>query len=433
MSDRTTPRKPSEPPSRRTFLKRSAAGLVGGTLAAALGSARMAHAAGDDTIRVGLVGCGGRGNGAAVNAANADPGMRLVALADIFEDQLEHGRAVLSQQLGEKFAVDRDHLFSGFDAYKKLIDSDVDVVLLATPPHFRPAHLAAAVDAGKHVFCEKPVAVDPTGVNSVLATCDRAAEKKLSLVSGLCWRYDEGVRQTMAQIKEGALGDIVAVQENYLTGTLWHRGRNPAWSEMEYQIRNWLYFTWLSGDHIVEQHVHSLDKALWLMDDKPPLRCVGLGGRQVRTGEEWGNIFDHFSVCYEWAGGVKVFAYTRQMSGCAGDVDDYVLGTKGRAQVLKYRIDGEKPWRFRGESPSMYDAEHRELFASIRNGTPINNGRYMSYATMMAIIGREACYTGQTITWEEAMRSMQDLTPPKYEWGDTPVPEVAVPGVTKFA
>ncbi len=313
------------------------------------------------------------------------------------------------------------------------MESDVDVVILTTSPHYRPQHLRAAIDAGKHVFCEKPVAVDPNGVRSVLATSKLAEKKGLNIVSGLCWRYDLGVRETIGRIKDGAIGDIVAIHENYLTSTLWHRDPkpgDPAWSEMENQNRNWLYYTWLSGDHIVEQFIHSLDKAMWLMDDQPPVSAVGLGGRQVRTEPKWGNIFDHHAVCYEWENGVKVFAYTRQMAGCHNNVDDYVLGTKGKAQVLKSKVNDEVV--FRGKKPSMYDQEHKELFAAIRAGTPINNGHYMSYSTMLAILGREACYTGQKLTWSNAINANVQLGPTKYEFGDVPVPPVATPGVTKF-
>ncbi|MCO6459561.1 MAG: Gfo/Idh/MocA family oxidoreductase [Pirellulaceae bacterium] len=421
--------------TRRAFLQQSSAAMVGGSLAATLAGGQFAHAAGNDTLKIALVGCGGRGTGAAVNALNADENVRLTVMADAFADQLNKSRQALAAQFpnSDKLAVNDDQAFVGFDAYQKVMQTDVDVVLLCTPPHFRPAHLQAAIDAGKHVFCEKPVAVDPAGVRQVLKTAQQAQEKNLSIVSGLCWRYDYGVRETMKRIQDGAIGELLTVQENYLTGTLWHRGREPQWSEMEYQMRNWLYFTWLSGDHIVEQHVHSLDKAMWLMGDKPPLHCVGLGGREVRKEEMWGNIFDHFAICYEWENGAKVFAFTRQMKGCEGDVEDYVVGTRGRAKLLRHEIEAEEKWRYRGPKPSMYDVEHKELFAGLRSGNIINNGLYMSYSTLLAIMGREACYTGQKITWDQAINSPQDLSPKAYEWGEVPVPAVAVPGVTTFA
>jgi predicted dehydrogenase len=397
----------------------------------------MVHAAGDDTLKVALIGCGGRGSGAAQNAVNADPNAQLTVLCDIFPDQLERAKKTLSRALGNKYAVADDHCFSGFDGYKQVMETDVDVVLLCTPPHFRPAQLKAAVDANKHIFCEKPIAVDAPGVRSVLATSEEARKKKLSLVSGLCWRYDYGVRETMDRIKNGSIGDIVAIQENYLTSTLWHRGRKPDWSEMEYQVRNWLYFTWLSGDHIVEQFIHSLDKTMWLMNDEPPQKCFGLGGRQVRTDEDFGHVYDHFAVCYEWANGVKSFAYTRQMASCENEVEDYVLGTKGRAKVLAHEIEGPSAWKYpveqKRKNPSMYDIEHIELFAGIRAGNPINNGVYMSQSTLLAIMGREACYTGQTITWDQMMKSEVKLGPETYAWGEAPKPTVAMPGQTKFA
>jgi predicted dehydrogenase len=307
-------------------------------------------------------------------------------------------------------------------------------VLLCTPPHFRPAQLEAAIAAGKHVFCEKPVAVDGPGVRSVLETVEQARKKNLSIVSGLCWRYDYGVKETMKRILGGEVGEILSIQENYLTGPLWHRGREANWSEMEYQIRNWLYFTWLSGDHIVEQHIHSLDKALWLMHDQPPAKCFGLGGRQVRVDEQWGHIYDHFAVCYEWANGVKTFAYTRQMPNCFNEVEDFVIGTEGSARVLANTVQGKKGnWTYSGDKPSMYDVEHQELFAGLRSGNIINNGIYMSYSTLLAIMGREACYTGQEISWEQALHSQSSLTPEKYHWGDVQIPTVAVPGETKFS
>ncbi len=424
----------AQPSSRRTFLKQSTAAIVGTTLAATLVNPRMVHAGGSDILKVGLIGCGGRGCGAAVNAMNAEDNVCLTALADLFPDHVEAAKKSISQEVGAKYQVTDDQCFVGFDAYQKLIDSGVDVVLLATTPHYRPQHLRAAVEAGKHIFCEKPVAVDPVGVRSVLESTELAKKKGLNIVSGLCWRYDFGVRETIGRIKDGAIGKIVAIHENYLTGTLWLRPRQPEWSEMENQNRNWYYYTWLSGDHIVEQFVHSLDKAMWLMDDQPPQSCFGLGGRQVRTQPEFGNIYDHHAVCYEWANGVKAFAYTRQMARCAGDVEDYILGTEGKAQVLingqKGAINGQPV--FKGDKPGMYEQEHKELFAAIRAGTPINNGRYMALSTMMAIIGREACYTGEVLNWDDAINADVRLGPTTYEWGDVEVPAVAVPGVTKF-
>lgn len=400
---------------------------------------RAVHAAGSDVLKIGLVGCGGRGTGAAANALKADPQTRLVALADTFSDRLQSSMAALQKQFKDRVTVDDEHCFVGFDAYQKLIASGVDVVLLATSPHFRPLHLKACVDAGKHVFCEKPVAVDGSGVQSVLATCELAAKKNLNVVSGLCWRYDHGVRETMKRVLDGAIGDIVAIQETYNTGTLWHRERKPEWSEMEYQIRNWLYFAWLSGDHNVEQHIHSLDKAAWAMHDQPPVRAWGLGGRQVRTEPHFGDIFDHHAVCYEYANGVRVYSYCRQMAGCYSEVKDIFIGTKGQADILANRIQGQTNWRYEGQKPSMYDVEHQELFAAIRAGKTINNGVYMARSTMLAILGRLATYSGKAIGWDEAMRSEIRLAPAKYAMDAAPptMPDkdgkypVATPGVTK--
>lgn len=422
--------------TRRSFLKTGTAATVGASLAS-LASTQAVHAQGSDVLKIGLVGCGGRGTGAAINAMNADPKCELRVMADAYQDRLEQSRGSLARRkdLQAKFKVTDDNAHLGLDAYKRVMDSDVDVVLLCTPPQFRPQQLRAAIDAGKHVFCEKPVAVDAPGVRSVMETSKLAKEKNLSLVSGLCWRYDHGVRATMERIKGGMIGDIVAVQENYLTGTLWLRTRREGWTDMDYQLRNWLYYTWLSGDHIVEQHIHSLDKAVWLMDDEPPVSAVGLGGRQVRTDEAYGHIYDHFAVCYEWANGVKVYSYTRQMSGCKNNVEDYVLGTKGRANVLAHTVqpnDGEA-WKYAGEKPNMYDVEHRELFAGIRSGNFINNGHYMCVSTMVAIMGREACYSGQEIQWDAALASETRLGPENINRPDAPEVKVAMPGKTKPA
>ncbi len=411
--------------ARRGFLKTAVA-----TGATATFLQRSVHAQGDETIRVGLIGCGGRGSGAAVNVMTADKYAKIVALADMFDDRLVQCRQQLSRKHAEQFTVDDDHCYLGIDAYQKLIDNaDVDVVCLCSPPHFRAMQLEAAIKAGKHVFCEKPIAVDPTGVRKVLELSKLAKEKKLNLVSGLCWRYDRGVKATIEQIKNGAIGDIVATQEDYLTGTLWQRTRQEGWSDMEYQMRNWLYYRWLSGDHIVEQFIHSLDKSLWLHDDKPPVSAYGLGGRQVRTGEEFGDIYDHFSIVYEWEDGTRTFAHTRQMSDCFNQVEDFIYGTKGTAKILDNTISSESgKWKFEGEKPSMYDEEHRALFSAIRDGNVINNGEYMCYSTLMAIMGREACYSGKVIKWDELLNSPMDLSPHTYEFGAAPSVSVPVPG-----
>ena len=418
--------------SRREFLKTSTAATVGGSLLGALAVPRSAHAAGSDVLKIGLVGCGGRGTGAAANAMKADPHCKLVAMADTFADRIEMSRKSLERAGGDKYAVTDEQCFVGFDAYKQLLATDVDVVILATSPHFRPEHYAATIAAGKHCFVEKPVAVDAPGYRSVLETNKAAREKKLSVVSGLCWRYDHGVRATMDQIQNGAIGDVLAVQSTYNTGQLWHRGDDPKWSRMENQMRNWLYYTWLSGDHNVEQHIHSLDKTAWLMGDDHPVKAWGLGGRQQRTDPKYGHIFDHHAVVYEYPNGKRVFAYTRQQTGCSTDVEEVVIGTKGTAEVLGNRIAGQTEWRYQGEKPNMYQAEHDELFASIRSGKPIHNGDYMANSTMIAIMGRMATYTGQTLTWEQAIASQERLGPDKYEWGDMPEPVVAIPGKTPF-
>jgi predicted dehydrogenase len=435
------PQKQGAPPSRRDFLKTTSTALGAG-LAVEWPALANVHASGSDVIRVGLIGCGsprgGRGRGAAENCINAGPNVRLTAMGDVFKDHLEYTRKHLSRLHSDKVQVPEERCFVGFDAYERVINcNDVDLVLLAAPPHFRPQHLKAAVAAGKHVFAEKPVAVDAPGVRSVMQTCEEAKRRGLSIVSGLCWRYDGGMRETFQRIHDGAVGDIVALQCTYNTGYLWMVPRQEGWSDMEWQLRNWLYFTWLSGDHNVEQHIHSLDKMAWAMRDEYPVRASGIGGRQVRTGPEYGNIFDHHSVVYEYANGVKLFSACRQQDGCAKDVTDHVFGTQGTCDVMRHRIRGQHPWRYRpsegARASDMYQNEHNELIASIRSGKPINNGDYMTKSTLMAIMGRMATYSGQVITWEKARHSTEDLTPPKYEFGPLAVPAVATPGVTKYS
>ncbi len=418
--------------SRRDFLASSAA--AAGTLAAAPGL----FAAGDDTLKVGLIGCGERGTGAAVQALQADKNVKLVAMADAFADRLESSLGILQKkkEVAAKVDVKPDARFTGFNGYKEVI-ARCDVVLLTTPPHFRPLHLKAAVEAGKHVFAEKPVAVDAPGVRSVLASCEEAKKKGVSVVSGLCLRYDNGFRETVRRIHAGEIGEVVTLFANDYRSGRWAKPRLPDWSDMTYQMRNWYNFTWLSGDFNVEQHVHFLDVCAWVMKDQYPERAIGMGGRTVLSGTEYGNIYDHFSVVYEYKGGVRLVSNCRQQPRCKNDLSAQVVGTRGRASLSDREngltIRGEKEWAYPWPGNQMYQTEHDELFASIRAGKPINNGEYMAKSTLLAVMGRMAAYTGQQVTWDMALHSKEDLSPPKYDWSvPLPEPAVALPGVTKF-
>ena len=442
MPDITEQLFPSErsTPTRRAFLRHGglatgAALYAGAKLPAS--AASLAGLGADETLKVGLVGCGGRGGGAAVNALRVDPNTELVALGDSFADHLDGKlQNLLKSDVGDRVKVADDHKFVGFESYKDVIDA-CDVVILATSPHFRPLHMEYAVKKGVHMFVEKPVAVDAKGVKRVMAACEAAKAKGLSVVSGLCYRYQFAKQATFERLHDGAIGDITALDCTYNTGTLWHRGtrkEHPEWSEMEYQMRNWLYFTWLSGDHIAEQHIHSLDKVMWAMGDAPPAKITASGGRIQRTGGKWGHVYDHFNTVYEWESGVKAFSSCRQMAGCSSNVSDFAYGTKGVAALQSHRISGENKWRYRGDGPDdMYQNEHDALFQSIRAGEPITrDGDYMCKSTMLAIAGRMAAYTGQTLTWEQALNSELDLTPPAYDWIELETEPVAIPGVTPF-
>jgi len=417
--------------SRREFLKTS--GAVAATTAIGVAHVQAQKSPGE-TLRVGLVGCGGRGTGAAAQALAADSNVKLVAMGDAFSDRLQLSLSTLKkQEIGPKIDVTEKNQFVGFDAYQKVIELS-DVVLLATPPHFRPIHLQAAIDAGKHVFAEKPVAVDATGVRKVLATCEQARKKNLAVVSGLAMRYTTSYRETIKRIHEGAVGAIRGLHVHDFRGPIWVKPRQPEWTDMEYHMRNWYYFTWLSGDFNVEQHIHLLDLCAWIMKDEYPVRAYGAGGRAVRTGPEYGNIYDHHSVTYEYASGARFSTTCRQMSGCLSEIITLVMGEKGTANLSQRALEinaGEK-WVYRGEKNVGQQTEHDELFAGIRSGKVINNGEYMSKSTLMAIMGRMATYTGQAITWEQAMNSQENLVPDRYDWdGKPPESKVAIPGVTK--
>jgi myo-inositol 2-dehydrogenase / D-chiro-inositol 1-dehydrogenase len=432
-------------PTRREFVKTTAA--TGAIAAATPFIARHAHAAGaSETLRIGLIGCGGRGTGAASQALKADKDVKLVALADVFMDKVELTLKSLSAQedIAKKIDVPPEHRFAGFDAYKHLIDN-VDVVLIATTPHFRPIHLKYAVEKGKHIFAEKPVAVDGAGVRSVIETCNQATAKGLSVVSGLCLRYYYAFQDTIKQIHDGAIGDVITLQANDYRSGIWDRsradlakvlGREP--TEMEYQVRNWYHFTWLCGDFNVEQAVHNLDVCAWALNAYPT-RCVCMGARQARP-DNGGNIYDHFAAVYEFASGARVYGNCRQVRGqkVHRRISVEVLGAKGGGEISESNdrnhlmIDG-KQWRYPGKDNPFYQTEHDELFASIRSGKPVNNGDYMAKSTLMAIMARESAYTGEAITWDQALNSKQDLSPTRYAWdAEPPKSVVAVPGETRF-
>lgn len=417
--------------TRREFIQKSSATLAA---AAALGLSHGVHAEGQDVIRVALIGCGGRGTGAAMQTLAAHPSCKIVALADAFQDRLDSSlKALTESPNAARVEVPEERRFVGFDAYKAGTDA-ADVVLLTAPPRFRPDHLAYAVENGKHMFVEKPVATDAPGLRRVIEACEAAKAKNLTVVSGLCWRYHTPRVETMKRVADGAIGEIVSIETVYNAGGVWDPRitREAAKSDMEYQLRNWYYFTWISGDHIVEQAVHGLDTMGWAMNDDPPAQCWGVGGRQARTDPKYGNIWDHFSLVYEYANGVRGHHMCRHWPGSPTRVKDFVYGTKGSCDVFGNSIAGANAWSYDGPPADMYQTEINEFIGAVRSGNRIDDSKRMNHSTMLAIMGRMAAYTGQVVTWDAAMNSQQDIGPATYAWGDLPEPEFPIPGTTKL-
>jgi len=410
--------------TRRTFLKTSAVLAAG----AAVMNIPFVHAQGSDRIRVGLIGCGGRGKGAANDCVNSASGIEIYAIGDLFQDRMESAKKDL-RGLGDKANLSDDRCFHGFDNYLKVIQSGVDMVILATPPGFRPQHFKAAIEAGKHVFMEKPVAVCPTGVRTVIAASELASQKKLGVVAGTQRRHDKGYQETINRLRDGAAGKIVSAQCYWNQGGLWRADRQDNWSDTEWQIRNWLYFAWLSGDHIVEQHIHNIDVINWVLG-ATPVKAVGMGGRQSRTEPAYGHIYDHFAIDFEYPGGVKVLSMCRQIDNCANRVGEFVMGTEGVADPGGW-IKGKSEWSYSGSRPNPYIQEHTDLIASIRAGKPLNEGRQVAESTLCAIMGRMAAYTGQEITWEKALNSDLNLMKENLTFGPMAVDPVAMPGKTR--
>lgn len=380
-------------------------------------------------LKVGLVGCGGRGTGAAWQAMHAEAGgVVLWAMGDVFADRLESSRSYLEGALLEegnsaRMDVPEERRFTGFDSFRAVIDSGVDIVLLTAIPAFRPAHITYAVEKGCHVFCEKPMAVDVPGLRRVEAAAARAKEKGLSLVSGYCWRYNERHRELFQRVHSGAIGDLQAVYTNYYAGPLGTRPRQEGWSDTEWIVRNWHHFRWLSGDHLVEQAIHSVDKQSWAFADRAPLRAIAVGGCQTRKGSEKGDTFDHFAVVYEYEGGARAFCNARQWPNSYGENNDFLYGSKGRATIENWapyhaiETYGGDTWVYEGEGNDMYQQELDELVASIRAGKPVNDGVWMCRSNLLGILGREAAYTGRAITWEEILNSERKLGPPGMDDG----------------
>jgi predicted dehydrogenase len=413
--------------SRRQFIRTSAAAVS----VSALGEiAQRAYAAGSDTIRVGLIGCGGQGTRDAVSCLRSSPGVELVAMGDMFKDRISQSLETLAKELGKPVHVKQEMCFSGFDAHQKVLASGVDAVLLVAPPHFRPMHFRAAVEAGKHVFMEKPAAVDPQGVRSMLETADTADRKGLSVVCGTQRRHTRSYQETIRRIRDGAIGRVVAAECYWMGGDMlgyWKWHERERLSSVEWQCRNWPWFTWLSGDHIVEQHVHNLDVVNWALDSHPET-CLGQGGRQVRN---LGNIWDNFSVVYDYPNDVRVTSMCRQINGCTNRIAERIIGAKGVAEVDKWVIKGENAWEYEGPEENAKDVEQAYFIRTIRDGKPVNEVREMAYSTLTAIMGRMSAYSGRALKWDWALNgSKLDFTLPRYEFGDLPVDPVATPGKT---
>jgi predicted dehydrogenase len=438
--------------NRRQFLKGSSLAAAGVLAAGKFPFVIATHAAPDDPIRIGLIGCGGRGTGAVADALGAATnviypsagyhtediksnaqiqakGVSVAALADVFPDRLKRCRDQI-KNLNPPIEIPDDHCFTGFDAYKQLLAlPDVNYVILATPPHFRPMHLKAAIEAGKNVFVEKPVAVDAPGVRMVIEAAELARQKGLGIAAGTQRRHLKSYNEAVKRLQDGAIGEILELRAYWNGGAIWFIEREQGWSDMESQLRNWNYFTWLGGDHIVEQHVHNLDIMNWIMGTHP-VKAVGMGGRQARGGKEHGHIYDHFAVEYEYPNGVRMFSQCRQMAGTDGKVEEAAVGTGGYSNCQNYikPRQGEL-WRFRRENdPNPYHQEHTDLIASIRAGKPINEAKAIAESTMTGILGRESAYSGRTLEWDTLCKSDRRLGPARYEMGDLPFPEIPIPG-----
>jgi predicted dehydrogenase len=437
MSNHSAAQRTSET-SRRDFLKTTSAGAAA---LAGLSIARGAHAAGKEVVKIGMIGCGGRCSGAAAQSLEAGEIVKLVAMTDIFQQRMEATRKTFKRDFPKQMMVDDGHAFYGLDGYKKVIEA-ADVVIIACASKFHAMYALAAIQAGTHVFVEKPHAIDPVGCRQMQAACDLAKQKNLSLVSGLQSRFHNGYQECVKRIHDGAIGDVVAAQSMFLRAPYQIVSRDPKLSETLYQFSNWYHFCWLSGDDVTQSLVHNLDRIAWIMKEEMPKWAFGLGGRASSFGEVYGDMFDHHTVVYEYANGARIYALCRTEAGCYDNATDVVMGTKGRCYLGECRIEGETKWRFSGEHNNPYLAEQKALIDSVLQGKPINSGYHMANSTLFAVLGQLACYSGKPITFEEAAKSnfrfgpapeeVTENTPPPTkpdETGNYPLP---LPGITKL-
>jgi myo-inositol 2-dehydrogenase / D-chiro-inositol 1-dehydrogenase len=388
--------------TRRDFLKISSAAATA-TAIGTLDVRAAANVLGQERIRVGLIGCGSRGSGAALQALTADPAARLVAMGDISMDRIMDAREQIKAARNEQVTAAAEACFTGFDNYKHVIEAS-DVVLIANAAKFHPLHSMAAVKAGKHVFVEKPHGIDPAGIKLMQQACDLAKDKRLSIVSGLQSRYHIGYAETVKRIQDGAIGDIVSIEENFLRAPYRITQREPGMSELQWQCSTQYHFRWLSGDDVTQSLVHNLDRASWVLGEQVPEKCHGLGGRSSMVEPIYGDVFDHHSVVYQMPGGVRIYAFCRTTTGCYDEASSLVFGTRGSASLMRCQILGENRWRWQGQC-NPYQLEHDKLFAAIRSGEPLNNGDYMARSTLMGVMGQISCYTGKEISWEQASQS----------------------------
>ena len=430
--------------SRRAFLKASTLSLTAaGSLAAQNDDPSLTIEApkaktvskGNPVLKIALVGSGGRGRGAAVQALKADPDTQLVAVCDAFPEPLESGLRIFQgiEGVADRVDVPEERQYVGLDCCERMLaEVDVDVVLLCSPPFFRPSQYEACIEAGKHVFAEKPVATDVVGIKQVMETSRKAAEKGLSVVSGLCWRYETGLNETVDKIREGLIGKPTSAFSVRYSGLVGRVYDGQTKTDFEHQLRNWYFYTWLSGDFIVEQFVHDLDMVAYAIDEYPT-SCIATGGRETRPDDQ-GNIFDHFSALFTFDSGLTYQATTRHMNGTAGQYYNRIVGSGGQADLMRYKLtdlDGKRLFHRRKPITVMHQLEHDAMYAALRKGERIDNSEYMTKSTLMGILARESAYTGKILTMEELLASDLSLQPAEIAWdAEVPPPTVATPGVT---